>query len=68
MKVAAMVERAKSMFVPDDNYSTQLDALLPLVKNDEEARKRFLEILETMGPGDPRTATYRRKMTGMLFT
>ena len=66
-KVAMLVERAKAMFVPEDNYATQLDALLPLVKNDEEARKRFLEILETMGPGDPRTATYRRKMTGMLF-
>ena len=55
------------MFVPEDNYAVQLDALLPLVKADEEARKRFLEILDTMGPGDPRTATYRRKMTGMLF-
>ena len=66
-KVAMLVERAKAMFVPEDNYATQLDVLLPLVKNDEEARKRFLEILETMGPGDPRTATYRRKMTGMLF-
>lgn len=66
-KVAALVERARAMFVPDDNYSTQLDALLPLVKNDEEARKQFLQILETMGPGDPRTAAYRRKMTGMLF-
>jgi len=66
-KVAGLVERAKAMFVPDDNYAVQLDALLPLVPADEEARKRFLEILDTMGPGDPRTATYRRKMTGMLF-
>jgi len=66
-KVAALVERAKAMFVPEDNYAVQLDALLPLVKADEEARKRFLEILDAMGPGDPRTATYRRKMTGMLF-
>jgi thioredoxin-like negative regulator of GroEL len=55
------------MFVPEDNYATQLDALLPLVKADEEARKRFLEILETMGPGDPRTSVYRRRMTGMLY-
>ncbi len=38
-----------------------------LVKNDEQARAQFLAILETMGPGDPRTAVYRRKMTGMLF-
>ena len=66
-KVASLVERAKAMFVPDDNFAVQLDALLPLVKADEEARKRFLEILDTMGSGDPRTATYRRKMTGMLF-
>ncbi|MFM8906900.1 MAG: SLBB domain-containing protein, partial [Actinomycetota bacterium] len=50
---------AKAMFVPDDNFATQLDALLPLVKTDEEARRQFLQILETMGPGDPRTGTYR---------
>lgn len=67
-KIAALVERAKAMFVPDDNFSTQLDALLPLVKNDEQARAQFLSILETMGPGDPRTSVYRRKMTGMLYT
>ncbi|NDA00212.1 MAG: thioredoxin [Acidimicrobiia bacterium] len=66
-KIAALVEKAKDMFVPEDNYATQLDALLPLVKADEEARKRFLEILETMGPGDPRTSVYRRRMTGMLY-
>jgi len=67
LKITALVERAKAMFVPDDNFATQLDALLPLVKTDEEARRQFLQILETMGPGDPRTGTYRRKMTGMLF-
>jgi putative thioredoxin len=66
-KVTALVERAKAMFVPDDNYATQLDALLPLVKTDEDARKRYLEILDTMGSGDPRTAIYRRKLTGVLF-
>ena len=66
-KIAALVERAKQLFVPQDNYTTQLDALLPLVKNDEQARQRFLEILDTMGAGDPRTATYRRRLTGMLY-
>lgn len=66
-KIAFLVEQAKSMFVPDDNYATQLDALLPLVKADEEARQRFLEILTTMGVGDPRTAGYRRRFTGMLY-
>lgn len=66
-KIAYLVEQAKAMFAPDDNYATQLDALLPLVKADEEARKRFLEILEMMGAGDPRTATYRRRLTGALY-
>jgi putative thioredoxin len=40
---------------------------LPQVKADEAARQRFLEILERMGAGDPRTAVYRRQMTGRLF-
>ncbi len=53
--------------VPDDGYEAKLDALLDLVKGDEEARQQFVDLLELMGPTDPRTAQYRKKLTSRLF-
>lgn len=46
---------------------TKLDALLERVKDDEDARREFLDLLEVLGPDDPRTATYRKALTGRLF-
>ena len=37
------------------------------MKADDEARQQFVDILELMGPDDPRTAGYRRKLTQRLF-
>jgi putative thioredoxin len=45
----------------------RLDALLPRVKDDEAARQEFVDVLELLGPGDPRTAEYRKKLTSRLF-
>ena len=52
---------------PDDGYDAELAVLLDQVKADDEARQRFVDILELMGPHDPRTAQYRRKLTARLF-
>ena len=49
------------------DVETKLDALLPRVKADEVARQEYLDILELLGPDDPRTATYRRRLTSALF-
>ena len=49
------------------DVETKLDALLPRVKEDEVARQEYLDILELLGPDDPRTATYRRRLTSRLF-
>ena len=51
---------------PDD-VAAQLDALLDRVKHEEEARQRFLDLLEVLGPDDPRTAQYRKALTARLF-
>lgn len=45
----------------------ELDALLERVKSDEDARRRYLDLLEVLGPEDPRTAHYRRALTTRLF-
>ncbi|MDO8363531.1 MAG: tetratricopeptide repeat protein [Actinomycetota bacterium] len=51
----------------DDDHDATLTALLDQVKADEDARQQFLDILELMGPDDPRTAVYRKQLTARLF-
>jgi putative thioredoxin len=45
----------------------RLDGLLERVKQDDDARQEFLDLLETMGPDDPRTQQYRKALTARLF-
>lgn len=47
--------------------SAELDALLDKVKGDDDARRRFLDLLEVLGPDDPRTPGYRKALTARLF-
>lgn len=63
-KVAA---KARVTIAPDDDYDERLSALLDKVKDDDEARQQFVDILELMGPDDPRTAPYRKQLTSRLF-
>lgn len=58
---------ARTSLPPDDDHDATLTALLDRVKTDEDARQQFLDILELMGPHDPRTATYRKQLTARLF-
>jgi putative thioredoxin len=51
----------------DDGLTARLDGLLDRVKDDEEARQEFLDVLELLGPDDPRTAGYRKALTARLF-
>ncbi len=53
--------------VVNDDVEQRLSALLPQVKDDDAARQTFVDILEVMGPEDPRTAEWRRKLTSHLF-
>jgi putative thioredoxin len=52
---------------PDDDYDAQLTELLDQVKTDDDARQKYVDLLELMGPSDPRTADYRRKLTSRLY-
>ena len=62
--VAAM---ARVGFEPDDAHDETLTGLLDKVRDDDEARQQFVDILELMGPDDPRTAKYRKLLTSRLF-
>ncbi len=52
---------------PLADVERKLDDLLPKVKADDDARQQFVDLLELMGPDDPRTARYRQALTRQLF-
>ena len=66
-RVRTAVAAARAAFVPQDDFDKQLTDLLVRVKTDEDAKREFLELLEKMGPNDPRTGDYRKKLTTKLF-
>jgi putative thioredoxin len=46
---------------------SKLDSLLDRVKDDEAARQEFVDLLEVLGPDDPRTTQYRKALTARLY-
>ncbi len=53
--------------VGGDGIEEKLDGLLERVRDDESARQEFVDLLEVLGPDDPRTAGYRKALTARLF-
>lgn len=52
---------------PGDDVETELAGLLGSVKHDEDARQRFVDLLEVLGADDPRTAVWRKRLSAALF-
>ena len=50
-----------------DEVEQRLDSLLERVKTDDEARQEFVDLLEVLGPDDPRTVAYRKALTSRLY-
>jgi putative thioredoxin len=50
-----------------DDVEARLDELLERVRTDDAARQEFVDVLELLGPDDPRTAAYRKALTARLF-
>jgi putative thioredoxin len=65
--LAAEARLAGQHVALDDDVTTLLDGLLDRVRDDEQARQEFLDVLETLGPDDPRTAGYRKALAARLF-
>ena len=66
-KVAAAARVSTEPTLVTDDFDTRLADLLDKVKGDDEARQQFVDILELMGPEDPRTAVYRKQLTARLY-
>ncbi len=50
-----------------DEIAGKLDGLLDKVRDDDGARQEFVDLLEALGPSDPRTSQYRRALAARLF-
>lgn len=67
-RIAALARTgAAAGAVDDGDITAKLDALLERVKGDDDARQEFVDLLELLGPDDPRTADYRKQLTARLF-
>ena len=53
--------------VTDDGLDDLLAGLLERVRSDDDARQEYIDVLERLGPDDPRTAGYRKALTARLF-
>jgi putative thioredoxin len=53
--------------VAAEGVEALLDGLLDRVAEDPSVRHEFLDLLETLGPDDPRTSGYRRALASRLF-
>jgi putative thioredoxin len=66
--IAAQARLAEQdVAVAPDGVGAVLDGLLERVREDESARQEFLDLLETLGEHDPRTADYRKALAARLF-
>ena len=65
-RVAALA-RSGGSYTSEADIEARLLVLLDQVKDDDDARQEFVDLLELLGPDDPRTGTYRRQLTSRLF-
>jgi putative thioredoxin len=63
--MARLVEKGEADIAA--NADQRLAELLPRAKDDAEARQEFLDILEALGPEDPRSSAWRRRLSAVLF-
>ena len=66
-RVAALARTTDAAGAGADEIETELADLLIRVKGDDDARQRFVDLLEVMGAEDPRAADWRRKLSTALF-
>lgn len=65
-RVAAVARTGGNGTGPSD-ITEKLEQLLDHVGEDEAARREFIDLLEVLGPEDPRTVDYRKKLSARLF-
>jgi putative thioredoxin len=65
---ARLVESGVNVSAADGaEIDTRLNELLERVRDDDSARQEFVDLLETLGPEDPRTSSFRRALAARLY-
>jgi len=69
MEAPAAAEAPAPAAPPADTAAieAELEDILTRVKGDDEARERYLALLEQLGPEHPATNTFRRRLATALF-
>ena len=65
-RIAAYVRSGTGMS-SDEQIEQRLEVLLGEVKGNDDARQEFIDLLELLGSDDPRTGTWRKRLTTTLF-
>ncbi|MDQ3896968.1 MAG: tetratricopeptide repeat protein [Actinomycetota bacterium] len=66
-RVAALARLGSNGGTGADDVDARLDGLLERVKDDDDARREFVDLLEMLGADDPRTPRYRRALASRLY-
>jgi putative thioredoxin len=66
-RVAALARVGNGSPDGTDDVEARLSGLLERVRDDDTARQEFVDLLEVLGPDDPRTPRYRKALTSRLF-
>ena len=67
-RVAALARLGQNGDAADEGpVDARLDALLDRVKDDQSARREFVDLLEMLGADDPRTPRYRKALASRLY-
>jgi putative thioredoxin len=64
---ARLAESGVHVSAGGEDVEARLNGLLDRVRDDEAARQEFVDLLETLGPEDPRTNAFRRSLASRLF-
>lgn len=65
--LAAEARLAERGVAVGDDVGPRLVTLLERVRDDDAARQEFVDLLEALGPDDPRTGAYRRALASRLY-
>jgi putative thioredoxin len=66
-RVAALARVGNGAAEGTGDVEARLSGLLDRVRHDDAARQEFVDLLEVLGPDDPRTPQYRKALTSRLF-
>ena len=66
-RVAALARLGADGAAAAEGLDARLQSLLERVKDDEAARREYVDLLEMLGPDDPRTPRYRRALASRLY-